>query len=70
MWGHPHCSSPSSVQFSARQHSNTHTLYLSLLSFYLDNPSPLIAPNQAQFPITAPHLLDFIQPATPTESAN
>ena len=23
LWGHPHCSSPSSVQFFARQHSNT-----------------------------------------------
>jgi len=25
MWGYPRCSSPSSVQFSARQHSKTHT---------------------------------------------
>jgi hypothetical protein len=43
MWGHPHCSSPSSVQLSARQHSNS--LSLSLLSFSLGNPSPLTAPN-------------------------
>ena len=26
MWGHPHCSSPSSIQFSTRQHSNTLSL--------------------------------------------
>jgi len=63
--GHPHFSSPSSVQFSARQHSNTHTLYLSLLSFCLANPSPVTAPNQVQFHITVPQLLDFIQRAIP-----
>ena len=34
-----------------------HSLSLSLsLSFSLDNPSPLTAPNQAQFPITVPQL--------------
>jgi len=32
MWGHPQCNSPSSVQFSARQHDNT-------LSLPLSNPS-------------------------------
>ena len=37
MWGHPHCSSLSFVQFSARQHSNT--LSFSYLSLSLCNPS-------------------------------
>ena len=32
LWGHPHCKSPSSIQFSARQHDNT-------LSLPLSNPS-------------------------------
>ena len=32
LWGHSHCISPSSVQFSARQHDNT-------LSLPLSNPS-------------------------------
>jgi len=51
MWGHPHCNSPSSVQFSAAKHQDN---TLSLLSFFLGNPSPLTAPNQVQLPITAP----------------
>ena len=69
MWGHPHCSSPSSIQFSARQHSNTHSL--SLLSFSLGNPSPLTAPNQVQFPITAPQQeYSFYLPRLPNLPTN
>ena len=39
MWGHPHYSSPSSIQFSAWQHDNTLSLSIFLQSFSLCNPS-------------------------------
>ena len=79
LWGHPECSAPSSVQFPAIQPSNTqsHPLSpsfyhsISLLSFSIGNPSPLTAPNRAQFSITVPQKeYSFYLPRLPNLPTN
>jgi len=60
MWGHPHCSSPSSIQLSARQHNNA----LSVTSVSVHSPKPSAASHHGNSTRV------FILLATPTKSAN